>query len=289
MDKLQEIDRFHPLLLNVGYAVHHSDWNWTEINSPFFRIYYVTQGVAQVILPDRTITVSPHHLYIIPAFTCHSYRCDGNFEHYYLHFYEDHPSEISILEDLDFPTEIPASPLDLELIKLLHEMNPTMQLPNSNPSTYDNTPTLIQNIIKNKQRAFHNKVASWGIIYMLISRFLKDARLKESGNDNRIINVVNFIRKNVNRNIDIDTLAGLCCLSKDHFIRLFKSEMKTTPLQYIVKKKIEKAQLLLITKDVTIKEVAYMLGYDNYSYFIKLFKKQTGVTPQAYKESNQIH
>lgn len=109
---------------------------------------------------------------------------------------------------------------------------------------------------------------------MLISRFLKDAQPKDSSSDNRIINVVNFIRKNIDKNIDIDTLAGLSCLSKDHFIRLFKSEMKTTPLQYIVKKKIEKAQLLLITKDLAIKEIAYTLGYDNYSYFIKLFKSR---------------
>lgn len=289
MDILQETDTFHPLLLNIGYAIHHSDWNWTEVNSPFFRIYYVTKGMAEVTLPDRTITLSPHHLYIIPAFTCHNCHCEGDFEHYYLHIYEDHSSATSILEDLDFPTEVPAGPLDLELIKLLHEMNPAIQLPHSNPSTYDNTPTLIQNIIKNKQKAFHNKVASKGIIYMLISRFLKDAQPKDSSSDNRIINVVNFIRKNIDKNIDIDTLAGLSCLSKDHFIRLFKSEMKTTPLQYIVKKKIEKVQLLLITKDLAIKEIAYTLGYDNYSYFIKLFKKQTGLTPQTYKESNRKH
>ena len=128
MDILQETDTFHPLLLNIGYAIHHSDWNWTEVNSPFFRIYYVTKGMAEVTLPDRTITLSPHHLYIIPAFTCHNCHCEGDFEHYYLHIYEDHSSATSILEDLDFPTEVPAGPLDLELIKLLHEMNPAIQL-----------------------------------------------------------------------------------------------------------------------------------------------------------------
>lgn len=32
MDILQETDTFHPLLLNIGYAIHHSDWNWTEVN-----------------------------------------------------------------------------------------------------------------------------------------------------------------------------------------------------------------------------------------------------------------
>ena len=38
MDILQETDTFHPLLLNIGYAIHHSDWNWTEVNSPIFFV-----------------------------------------------------------------------------------------------------------------------------------------------------------------------------------------------------------------------------------------------------------
>lgn len=286
---IQEIDSFHPLLLNIGYAVHDSDWNWTDVNSPFFRIYYVTKGTAQVTFVGRTITLRPNHLYVIPAFTSHNCSCNGCFEHYYLHIYEDDSSGCSILEDLDLPSEIPAEPLDLELMDMLYRTNPNSQIPHSNPSTYDTPATLMHNIIKNKHRAVHDRVASRGIIYLLLSHFLKDARPKNASTDNRIIKVVNFIRKNINHDIDINTMAEICCLSKAHFIRLFKSEMNITPLQYIVKKKIEKAQLLLITQDMAIKEVAYSLGYDNYSYFTKLFKKQTGLTPHDYKEQNQRH
>ena len=50
MDILQETDTFHPLLLNIGYAIHHSDWNWTEVNSPFFRIYYSCIYLSQLSL-----------------------------------------------------------------------------------------------------------------------------------------------------------------------------------------------------------------------------------------------
>ena len=64
MDILQETDTFHPLLLNIGYAIHHSDWNWTEVNSPFFRIYYVTKGMAEVTLPrPNHNTFSPPLIY----------------------------------------------------------------------------------------------------------------------------------------------------------------------------------------------------------------------------------
>ena len=47
MDILQETDTFHPLLLNIGYAIHHSDWNWTEVNSPFFSYLLCNKKVWQ--------------------------------------------------------------------------------------------------------------------------------------------------------------------------------------------------------------------------------------------------
>ena len=96
--------------------------------------------------------------------------------------------------------------------------------------------------------------------------------------------VLSHIRKNIYKTVDIDSLAAISCLSKDHFIRLFKKEVGTTPLQYINQKKIEKAQLILITEDIPVKNIAYLLAYEDHSYFNRLFKKITDVTPQQYRE-----
>ena len=60
--------------------------------------------------------------------------------------------------------------------------------------------------------------------------------------------------------------------------------MRSTPIQYITQKKMEKAQLILVTQDISIKNIAYMLGYDDHSYFIRIFKKTIGETPQEYKK-----
>ena len=159
-----------------------------------------------------------------------------------------------------------------------------MQLPQSDPTSYDNNPTLIKNIIKNKQRTFCDKVESRGIVYQLMARFLKDAQPKAEINDDRIQKVLSYIRKNIYKTIDIDSLAALSCLSKDHFIRLFRKEVNNTPLQYINQKKIEKAQLILITDSMPIKNISYLLAYEDHSYFNRLFKKLTGVTPQQYRD-----
>lgn len=280
----QSIDQLHLLILNVGLAIHNADWNWRNVNSPFTRLYYVTEGTARILLPTGIQELKPDHLYLVPSFTTHSYLCDTHFVHYYLHIYEDHQSESSILEDFSFPTEIPAGDLELPLIKRLCGINPTMQLPQSDPTSYDNNPTLIKNIIKNKQRTFCDKVESRGIVYQLMARFLKDAQPKAEINDDRIQKILSYIRKNIYKTIDIDSLAAISCLSKDHFIRLFKKEVNNTPLQYINQKKIEKAQLILITDSMPVKNISYLLAYEDHSYFNRLFKKLTGVTPQQYRD-----
>lgn len=283
----QSIDQLHLLILNVGLAIHNADWNWKNVSSPFTRLYFVTEGTARIVLPTGTQELKPNHLYLIPSFMTHSYICDSHFVHYYLHIYEDYQSESSILEDFNFPVEISAGDLELPLIERLCRINPTMQLPQSDPTSYDNNPTLIQNIIKNKQRTFCDKVESRGIIYQLIARFLKDARPKVEINDNRIQKVLSYIRKNIYKTIEIDTLAEISCLSKDHFIRLFKKEVNNTPLQYINQEKIKKAQLILITDDIPVKNIAYLLAYEDHSYFNRLFKKTTSVTPQQYREMHK--
>ena len=280
------VDSLNLLLLNVGLATHNADWNWKDISSPFTRIYYVAEGSASLLLPTGMQELKENHLYLIPAFTVHSYQCNSHFSHYYIHLYEDTRTKTSFFEEWDFPVEVSANHLDLDLVKRLCEINPAMKLKQSNPNTYDNNPTLIQNIIKNKQRALFERIESRGITYQLFSRFLKDAKPKIEVTDDRIQNVVTFIRKNIYEKITLGQLSGICNLSDDHLIKLFKKETGSTPLQYINHKKIEKAQLMLAFNDMPIKNVAYALSFDNHSYFNRLFKAMTSMTPQEYRDSH---
>ena len=279
------VDRLHPLVLNIGLAVHNADWNWKNISSPFIRLYYVTEGTAQVVMSGKIQILKPNNLYFIPAFTVHSYICNSYFCHYYLHLYEEHQSDSNLLDDWDFPIEIPAADLDLVLFQRLCAINPHMTLQKSDPASYDNNSTLMQNLLKNKQRALCDKVESRGIVYQLLAHFLKRAQPKVEMKDNRIEKAISYIRKHINENIDLGVLAESTCLSKDHFIRLFRKETGVTPLKYINQKKIEKAQLILVTDNMSVKSVALTLAFEDYSYFNRLFKKITGVTPQEYRAS----
>ena len=280
------IDKLPLLTLNVGLANHHGDWNWKNVRSPFARLYYVTEGTAQIEMPSGVYTLTPHHLYFIPAYTKHSYICDSTFSHYYIHIYEDLQSEMSILEQWDYPMEVNACNTDLELVKRLCFINPFLKLPQSNPDAYDNHQTLVSNLQLNQRRPFCDKVESRGILFVLMSRFLKYATPKAEVRDDRIQMSLNYIRKNIGSRLDIDLLADKACMSKDHYIRVFKRETGETPNVYITKRKLEKAELSLVTTALPIKSIADSLGYDDYSYFNRIFKKNAGVTPLQYRESH---
>ena len=102
--------------------------------------------------------------------------------------------------------------------------------------------------------------------------------------DERLTKVVRYIHSNIYDDIDLDELADMACMTKPYLVRLFRRDFGVSPLQFINQKKVEKAQLLLLTNDIAVKEVAYTLGFGDHSYFIRLFRKVTGKTPTAYRE-----
>ena len=79
-------------------------------------------------------------------------------------------------------------------------------------------------------------------------------------------------------------MASMVCLTESHLVKAFRKSLGITPLQYIIKKKIQHAQSLLLDTPMTVSEVARAIGMSDASYFIRLFKKNIGFTPQEYRE-----
>lgn len=273
------------ILLNIGYAIHNADWNYKNVRSPFARIYLVKEGYARLHLPGNRIQdLRPNHLYMIPPFTMHSCECTNHFTLYYIHIYDNQKSDYSILEDLMYPVEIKAKNIDELLVERLFTINPDSALNHNDPKKYDNTTNLIKTINNQINRATHDLLETNGILFQLLSHFMVYSKDKYDIVDNRILRVVKYIRNNIHKDISIEELKDMCCLSKDHFIRLFKNDLQETPTQYIIQRKIERAQLMLITSDLLIKDIAYELSFENVSYFNRLFKKATGLTPSDYRK-----
>lgn len=276
------------LTVNVGFAEHDSNWNWKNVRSPFSRIFIVTAGTAQLQLPTATISLRPGHMYFIPAFTTHDYICHSIFKLYYIHIYEDQQSRSSFFDEWQLPTEIESDSDDELLVSRLCRINPFLKLPESNPDSYDNHITLMNNLRLNLNRPFCDKVESKGILYILMARFLKHATPRAEIRDDRIGAALTYIRRHLHERIEVRMLAEEVCMSKDHFIRIFKRQTGDTPNNYITLRKMERAELALVTTNEPVKVIANNLGYDDSSYFVRIFKKISGQTPQQYRESNCV-
>ncbi|GAB4427207.1 MAG: hypothetical protein OHK0039_45450 [Bacteroidia bacterium] len=102
----------------------------------------------------------------------------------------------------------------------------------------------------------------------------------------RLCQARTFIHENLDAPLDLDTLAQVACLSKFHFIRLFKEVYGQTPRQYLIARRLDRASKLLIHSRMTFHEICTEVGLKDSSSFGRLFKRSYGATPQLYRQQH---
>ncbi len=94
---------------------------------------------------------------------------------------------------------------------------------------------------------------------------------------------VDYINENYFEELTLSGLSEKYAVESSYFSRLFKQETGENLMLYIASRRMEKAKELMRREDINIAEVAFMVGYDDYTYFSKVFKKHTGVSPREYR------
>jgi len=95
-------------------------------------------------------------------------------------------------------------------------------------------------------------------------------------------NIKSFMEHNYDKPLKIEDYAYLTGRSVSTFRRDFKSFYEMTPQQWIKTKRMEKALMLLKGQEMSVTDLAFEVGYENVSYFIKEFKKHVGLSPKQY-------
>ena len=101
---------------------------------------------------------------------------------------------------------------------------------------------------------------------------------------------IKFILDNYHvSNITNADLANICNISEVYFRRLFRTHFNTSPKQYILSLRLQKAKQLLSEGKQKICSIANDCGFESNAHFCRIFKEQMGITPREYREKNQIY
>ncbi len=102
----------------------------------------------------------------------------------------------------------------------------------------------------------------------------------------QVARVIGFIEGNLSKKIGVGDLAAIARLSSSHFARAFRATVGETPYAYLIRRRIEHAQGLILRADKPLAQIALDCGFGDQAHIAKLFRRMVGVSPGAWRRAH---
>ncbi|RKR85102.1 helix-turn-helix protein [Mucilaginibacter gracilis] len=274
-------------MLNVDHVRLGEKWNYQNVISPYYRIYYIDEGAGEISDVETVLQLEPGYLYIIPSFTLCNLCCLSHMSQYFIQFFEESPDGISLFAGNRSVMKVKATEVDVKNFARLLDINPGRGINRSdNPKIYEKDIFYKEYQELNNRQSMATFLETQGIILQLISRFFTGAIFKhhEPGHiPVKIMEAISYISLNLKDELSVKMLAERANQHTDYFSRLFQQYTGERPINYIHEKRIERAQYLMVATQMTFSQIATHTGFENVFYFSKIFKKITGFSPRQYQ------
>ncbi|ABX40959.1 AraC family transcriptional regulator [Lachnoclostridium phytofermentans] len=260
-------NQVHVTLLYVAISKYGTDWKSLPHSHNFAEFFYITNGSGQFSVEKEILDVKANDLIILNPTIVHTEISNPS-----------KPMEYIVLgiEGIKFQAEDQGyillnssahkSDLHLYFNSLAHEMK--------SEQPYRNF--VCQNLLN--------------IIFTMILR--NDAfkiSIVSGPKLTRECNIAKkYIEENYQENITIETLSSLVHLNKYYFVHNFKKQFGTSPINYLIKRRIEESMHLLVSTNHSLSSISQIVGFSSPSYFSQAFKRMTNITPQEYKKMYKV-
>ena len=233
----------------------------------------IVKSPANFKINGKTIK-TPAHTFIL--YTPEFYQCyyPDTDEYYddWMHFGPD-DDELALIEELKIPLNTPT--------------------PLSNSSDVS---SIIKNICFEQYSVNPNRRKSVDLLFRVLLYKLNDKISMRFGgscmSENAYFEQLLWIRESIyrwpGRNYNIDDMSSELSLSRSRFAHLYAETFGTSLKKDILVARIEKSKEMLQSTDMPIKQIASIVGYGDISYFTRLFREKTGVTPNQFRESHGV-
>ncbi|MHB8130014.1 MAG: response regulator transcription factor [Mobilitalea sp.] len=107
---------------------------------------------------------------------------------------------------------------------------------------------------------------------------------EETGSIRSVVKLsVKYVDSNFFEELTLVSLANKFNVESSYFSKIFRQETGSNLMLYIAQKRIDKAKEYMMDSTINLTEIAFMIGYDDYTYFNRVFRKMTGVSPRDYR------
>lgn len=253
-------DRSGLVLHEAGFKPRLRRWNFPNVLSPFWRLYYDFKPGHKVIFPEQEVRLGADRIVLIPDHCL--FHCQGD---------EAVPS-------LWLTFSHPRRPVANQAIPILLEPSRTEE---------HLLADLAELFRRDRDGRHHHRILAHSLALLEVVLCRPEIHWLEHMPDN-LTAVLRYIEQHFAEPLYVPDLARLAGLSESAFARLFRRHRGIPPRQFVVQVRVREAAHLLLHTELTIEDVAQRAGFPNAFYFGRVFKRLTGEPPARFRHQHQV-
>lgn len=262
----------HPLIKNLHitdigfYPKAQFHYRERDNGSRQHILIYCADGFGWANIHSRKMKVKQGEYFIIPRDTKHQYGADTShpWSIYWVHFKGESTDALESVIKNDKDGYLKAVSHSDSRLALFNNIYHTLE-----------TGYSIDNLV-------YVNLMLWSLVSSFCYSQLYHAPEKKIAGP--VENVIEYMQQNAHRQVTLHELAGLVHVSASHFSALFKKKTGYPPLEYFIHLKIQKACQYLEFTDMHVKELCYLIGFNDPFYFSRLFSKYMAMSPLEYRK-----
>ena len=275
MEKVYKFNMKQPFkFFKAGHYIANSKWRHKDvINDGDYELFIMLSGDAFIQIDHHNYSLHRHDCLLIPPFRRHVGFKDSpkGTTYYWLHFFPRKPvNQISIPNTIhDGEIVIPSLCHLRRFTRITLLMRQLLDSANSPQALAISSDYFLSSLAAEINNQY--------IEYYQAENAIKDTSRYEV--------IKNWIRIHSYENLNVAQVAAHFEISPTYLTHLFHIHDQTTTISFINQVRIQQAQELLLTTDMSVKQIALTLHFDNEKYFYRVFKKVTGTTANRYRNA----
>lgn len=282
-ESLISASSFLPVIVKTIERIHDKSWSMEPNRHDNFEMVYIKKGNAVFEISGQPVSIGPNDIIIIKPMQPHKFivKSEAGCEFIVLNFAFTNQvnGDFSGISLEDFLNFVKGKESGAFIALKVSQKNEII--------------TLLNRILRERE---NNDIGSDFLnhllvleLFVLISRALKmeweNSIKNKSPKLQELIHIsVNFINNNFERDISLGDIARFVFLSPSYFTRAFKEEIGLSPINFLLKVRIDRAKELLVDTSLKISDIALSVGFSNQQRFNEIFKKYAKVTPLQYRK-----